>query len=218
MASLSDTLRRHSTVVAGASRTVAPFGSRGRWWRIFLVLCLLLPVPATAWHRDHHDWQHKRSPEEVRGWAIINLVRFSAWPSRAFTDQYAPIKICSKPNVITLPNEPGALGSAIRRINGRRVVMRQIHNYEHLEGCHVLYLTAEDSGDLPYILDPIRDLPIALVSDAEGFAQNGGAFELIRNENTAFFKINAAALQQTGILLAQALMRLGLSRSHGSVP
>ncbi len=218
MASLSETHRRHNTLVVEAFRTVAPLGRHRRWCRIFLVLCLLLPVPAAAWHHDHHDWQHKRSPEEVRGWAIINLVRFSAWPSRAFKDQFAPVKICSKPNVVALPNEPGALGSAVRRINGRRVVMRQIHNYEHLEGCHVLYLTEEDGGDLPYILKSIGDLPIALVSDVEGFAQNGGAFELIRNENTAFFKINAPALQRTGILLAQALMRLGLNRSHGSVP
>lgn len=199
------------------TRAIRLPSGRLRWQWLYLVLCLLLPTTAVASHQDLHDGQPKRSTEAVRGWAIINLVRFSTWPTSAFKNVHAPIKVCSKPRMVALPIKAGALGSAVRKIHGRRVVMRQIDNYEHLEGCHVLFLNDEDSRALPSILRSIHDRPIAIVSDTVGFAQNGGAFELIRNENTAFFKINATALQRTGILLTQALMRLGLSRSHGAM-
>ena len=148
----------------------------------------------------------------VRGWAIVNLMRFSYWPDAAYADKDAPTVVCARPGHVVLPED---YANAATPINGRGVILRESEDLVHLESCQVAFFCSEDMAVFRRHHAGRADHPIAYVGDTPGFAAEGGSFELILNEDNAFFRFNRPMLVECGIQLAQSLMRMGSLPGHG---
>lgn len=152
--------------------------------------------------------------QEIRGWAITNLIRFSYWPENAYEDADEPTRVCAPPGEVILPVPHSGSAGAPALLHGRRVILREIEDYSDLERCHVVYFPSSEMETFKIVCEELRGKPVAFVSDVQGFASQGGSFELMIKENNAFFRFNRATLMESGIDLAQALMRMGSMPAH----
>jgi hypothetical protein len=155
-----------------------------------------------------------RPVQEVRGWAITNLIRFSYWPDRAYESESQPTIVCAPPGEVALPPPGSGIAGDPTFLHGRQVVLREISDYSDIEPCHVIFFPAEELETFKWVCEELRGEPVVFVSDKPGFASMGGSFELVMKEDYAFFRFNRGTLMESGIDLAQALMRMGSMPSH----
>ncbi len=167
-----------------------------------LLLALALsPLPA-----------HAGDKAEVRGWAIVNLLRFSYWPDKAYETPDAPTVICARPGEVRLPERYSNAGATV---HGRPLILRETPDLRQVRHCQVVFFAETDLTLFNLLYAGRATWPVAYVGDTAGFAASGGSFELILNENNAFFRFNREMLIECDIQLAQALMRMGDLQSHG---
>ena len=176
------------------------------------LLAVLLSFIASVNAADvRHDTASHDIAPNVRGWAIVNIMRFSHWPAAAYPDEEAPTVVCARPGQIILPND---YANAAMPINGRAVLLRESRDLTRIEQCQVVFFSSDDMPVFRQLYAGRADHPVAYVGDTPGFAAEGGSFELILNEDNAFFRFNRAMLVDCGIQLAQSLMRMGGLPSH----
>ena len=143
--------------------------------------------------------------QQVEAVFLFYFSQFVDWPAGAFSDQRAPIVI----GVLGSDPFDGALDQAVagERVNGRSIVVRRLTNIADAAGCHILYISASESAQLPQILSTLKGRDVLTVSDLGNFVQSGGMirFELV--DQRVRLLINAQAAQAAGLKLSSKLLR-----------
>ena len=105
-------------------------------------------------------------------------------------------------------------GSAIDYIvektsKGRRFSLNRFASPESLGSCHVLFISASESGGLDAILDGLRGSSILTISDLEGFARCGGMIGLVVNrKGKVDLEVNLGAAERAGLQISAKLLEL----------
>jgi len=136
---------------------------------------------------------------------LYNFAKFVEWPSEAFKDNLSPI------NLYILGSDPfGEALTSIRdkTVKGRRLSIKRVNTPEEISGCHILFVSASEKGDLKHVLSVLKNLAILTVSDVEKFAQRGGVINFIVVDNKIHFEINPDAAQQSGLKISSQLLKL----------
>jgi hypothetical protein len=84
--------------------------------------------------------------------------------------------------------------------------VRQIQDSGKTEGCNVLYVEGKWALTLAASREPPP--PMLTVSDAKGFARNGGIIELFTSENHLKFIINVDNARRAGLRISSRLLQL----------
>mgnify|MGYP000959195880 CR=1 FL=1 len=142
------------------------------------------------------------SPEEVKVSMLYNFPKFVDWPPYASPEMV----LC------VLGSDP--LGSVLDSLNGKplkdkTLSVRRIASATQSRICHVLFVPASESGDLPSLLKILRDMPVLTVSDMEGAAAQGIMIEIVVVEQRRLgFKINLKAARQSRLEISSQLLKL----------
>jgi hypothetical protein len=161
--------------------------------------------------------QESRPPDyRVKAAFIYNFGKFVEWPDAAFASANAPLVI-------------GVLGGdpfhgdcerivANKSINGHPVIVRQISHpvgagqapgYSDLKGCHILFINASESGNLPDILDALKDTSVLTVTDdLDHFAASGVIVNFVMENGSVHFEINDDAAGRAGLKISSKLLML----------
>jgi hypothetical protein len=174
-----------------------------------LLAALLGPGPAQA--------QESRPPDyRVKAAFVYNFGKFVEWPATVFASTNAPLVI-------------GVLGGdpfhgdcerivANKSINGHPVIVRQISHsnsagqargYPDLKSCHILFISASESGNLPDILDALKDASVLTVADnLDHFAASGVIINFVMENGSVHFEINDDAARRAGLKISSKLLML----------
>jgi hypothetical protein len=161
--------------------------------------------------------QENRPPDyRVKAAFVYNFGKFVDWPATAFASTNAPLVI-------------GVLGGdpfhgdcerivANKSINGHPVIVRQISHpvsagqapgYSDLKGCHILFINASESGNLPGILDALKDTSVLTVTDdLDHFAASGVIVNFVMENGSVHFEINDDAARRAGLKISSKLLML----------
>jgi hypothetical protein len=161
--------------------------------------------------------QENRPPDyRVKAAFIYNFGKFVEWPDAAFASTNAPLVI-------------GVLGGdpfhgdcerivANKSINGHPVIVRQISypisarqtpDYFDLKSCHILFISASGSGNLPDILDALKGASVLTVTDnLDHFATSGVMINFVMENESVRFEINADAARHAGLKISSKLLTL----------
>lgn len=130
---------------------------------------------------------------------VFNFVKFVAWPEDAVSDS---LLIC----FVGGERVYEALTTDIhkKRAGVRRLAALQIANASPTDTCNVLYIDASIASG--YAL--AHERAVLTISDAKGFAANGGMIELFTENHRLRFLINVQSAQQAGLRISSDLLKL----------
>jgi len=179
-----------------------------------LLGCLLPAVLPGHWLAQA---QENRPPDyRVKAAFIYNFGKFVEWPASAFASADAPLVI-------------GVLGGdpfhgdcerivANKSINGHPVIVRQIshpagrrqtRDYSDLKSCHILFISASESDNLPDILDALKGRSVLTVTDnLDHFAASGVMINFVMENESVRFEINDDAARRAGLKISSKLLAL----------
>ena len=95
-----------------------------------------------------------------------------------------------------------------KHVEGRPLAVRRFRKVDEVVPCAVLFVGRAMSGRLPQILQQLRGWPVLTVSDAEGFASQGGVIGLFLEDNRVRFEVGVTAAQEAGLQVSSKLLRL----------
>ena len=136
---------------------------------------------------------------------LYNFAKFVEWPAESFKDDLSPL------NLYVLGEDP--FGAAIdsikdKTIKGRKLVIKRCNKIEDVKGCHILFVSASEKGNLRHILNALRNSNVLTVSEIEGFARQGGIINFIITEKRIHFEINPDEAQRSKLKISSQLLKL----------
>lgn len=143
---------------------------------------------------------------QVKAAFIYNFAKFVEWPPSSFKDAQSPFILCA------IGKEPfnNALDDLKnKRVEGRTIAIRRITTIDEAEGCHILFISASEKGNLSQILKAIHGKGILTVGDTKGYADAGVMINLISIDNKIGFEINPAPAERASLKVSSKLLRLG---------
>jgi hypothetical protein len=157
------------------------------------------PSPASDAHLEY----------EVKAAFLYNFAKFVGWPERAFDRPDDPLVFC-----IHGTDRFGESIDAIvdgRKAHGREIVVRHDAGAEDLDGCHLLFLTGNDSRSVAQIVHELGDTSVLTVGEAPSFADDGGIIGLVVDGGKVKFEINATSAERAGLRVSSQLLKLARS-------
>ena len=130
---------------------------------------------------------------------VFNFVKFVEWPEGVILDSFTICFVGGEGvyNALTL-------GIDKKRVGTRRVTALQLAGTSPSGACNALYIDASMISD--YVLT--HEPAMLTISDARGFAQNGGMIELFTENHRLRFLINVHNAHQSGLRISSDLLKL----------
>jgi len=166
------------------------------------LLAALLPAGFLSFARG----ETQPAPEyAVKAAFLFNFAKFVEWPDDAFADPASPLVLC------VVGEDP--FGDALRSlkgkiVNGRPLAIRYLTTIEELDRCHLLFVCPSEKPVLSKILQTTKGRSILTVGDMEGFTQDGGIINLVKEESRIGIEVNLEAAQRTRLKISSKLLAL----------
>ena len=145
------------------------------------------------------------SEYQVKAAFLYNFVKFVEWPAAAI-DPQEPITLC------VLGKDPfgDALSRAIegKSVNGHRIATRRIAEAAKAQSCHVLFVSASESGRAAEIIRAVRSWNVLTVSEIDRFLDRGGMINFVMDGQRVRFQINAKVAIEAGLKISSKLLQL----------
>ena len=147
---------------------------------------------------------HQTTEYRVKAAFLYNFSRFVTWPDHAKRDE-------GKFNLCVLGENP--FGNLLDSIAGKPVQnssleIKRLDRVSQVSACQIVFVSKSDAGVLDHMINVLKDKPALTVSDAAGFAENGGIIEFKLVNNKVHFNINIDAADRAGLKISSKLLSL----------
>lgn len=171
-----------------------------------VILCI---VRAEAQAQEAID---PRMEYNVKAVSLYAFGRYVTWPDTAFSKADSPFVIG------TIGGNP--FGDALDRIaqqktlNGRTIVVRQIHEPRECADCHILFVTRNVARETEsQLFQEAAGKPVLLVGESPGFAERGGVINFYQSGSNVRFELNPDKSVENNLSLNAKLLTLGTRAS-----
>lgn len=139
---------------------------------------------------------------------LFNFTSLVSWPSSSFASPQSPIVVGITGNDTMADQLERRIGG--RTVKGRPIELRRLSSNDGaaMRSCHVLYVGETDHARLDAILREVQGAPVLTISDASGFARNGGIIAFEVQDKTVRFTANTRSANSSGIALGSDVLRL----------
>jgi hypothetical protein len=142
---------------------------------------------------------------QVKAAFIYNFAKFVEWPTDSLGPKEAPLTVC------LAGRDPfGAAWAGIegRQVQGRALQVRRGVIPGETAGCHVLFVADSEERRVPAILAAVGSQPVLTISDAESFAESGGAVQMVVADGRLQFDASLTALQRSRLKASSQVLKL----------
>ncbi len=146
------------------------------------------------------------SASQIKAVFLFNFTQFVEWPPNSFPEAQSSLVIG------ILGEDP--FGSYLDEIvhdeksNGYSLVVQRYQTIKDVKPCHILFINFSKKDQVAQVLENLRGQSILLVSDAQGFAEQGGMVQFITENNKIRFQINLEAVKAVNLSISSKLLRL----------
>jgi hypothetical protein len=143
---------------------------------------------------------------DLKAAALYNIIAFTDWPESAFSSAEAPlvIGVLGQTPITT----PLARIVAKETRRGRPLTLLHVSTLTQAKGCHVLFLASSEMSRWRASRDQLSGLPILTVSDADKFAEQGGAVQFAIELNRLHLNVNLSSVRASGLTISSKVLRL----------
>jgi hypothetical protein len=163
-----------------------------------LGLALLVAAPAASLPVAPPEYQ-------IKAYFLLNFAQFVEWPAKAFRDKQAPLLIG------VLGEDPfgSQLDDAVRggKIGLRPLLVRRFSRVDEIAECHILFISASESGQLENILTRLKGRNLLTVGDTDAFNRLGGMVRFVTEDNKIRLRINVKAARASELVISSKLIR-----------
>jgi hypothetical protein len=147
--------------------------------------------------------------DELKAAYLFNFAKLVEWPASTPADT---LTICFVG--ASGVHDAFARAAGAKQVGARRIVVKPVGGApEPHAGCDVLYFEASLAGGAQHAETAA---PAALtISDAQGFAAQGGMIELFSEGNRLRFNINLPVAQRAGLRISSSLLQLAAHIENG---
>ena len=147
--------------------------------------------------------QTPATSNEVKAVFLYNFSRFVTWPPQAMNGSSNAFVIG------ILGNDPfgNFLESVVEgeKVEGHPIVIRRYSDAEDVKTCHILYINKRNASG---IAKDLQNRSILTVSDADGFAKEGGMIRFSFVNNKIRLQINAKTAKTANLTISSKLLRV----------
>jgi len=156
-----------------------------------------MAMPAQAAEAD--EYQRK-------GTFLLSFARFVEWPSQTQVGLKDEIRVC----VLGSGEVTSILSEVLqgRRAGKRDVMVRRVNDLGGVTWCRIFFVTKSAEMEPENVLNSLGTASILTVGETDGFAENGGMVNFIRDRNKVRFEINEGAARRAGLKISSKLLRL----------
>ena len=151
---------------------------------VILLLCFSPRLPG----------QDIGTEENIKAVLIYNFTKFLHWPDDVLGDRF-------KVGVIGNHDIAAALKviSAKKSIKNLPALIEETSSLNGITKYNLIYLSGESGINVSSIVNAVKDKPILVIGDNEGWCEKGVSINLIKRDGKIKFEINLSVLKETGI-------------------
>jgi hypothetical protein len=146
------------------------------------------------------------SGSQIKAAFLYNFTKFVAWPAERFDGGRDSIVI-------------GVMGDSLlaaelesivedRRVNGRTILVREVHAEDELESVHVLFVGAAEDARFAAVRPGIEGAAILTVGETPAFAGAGGVISFVSAGSKLRFEIDMIAAGRARLKISAQLQEL----------
>lgn len=147
------------------------------------------------------------SEAQVKAAFLVNFPKYVDWPAEAFAKTNSPIVIS-----VLGGNKLGdelAKMVAGKTIEGHPLALKPVTKDEEiLEGCHILFVGANERQRFPAILKKFGKAPVLTVGESDDFLADGGIINLSKQDKRISLVVNLAAARKAGLRISSKLLNV----------
>ena len=175
-----------------------PIFARRFPFAFFLVFSLISENVITA--------QEKDFPEaKIKVAYLFNFLRFVEWPIEYEIDTHICV-IGNKKEYHDALNSLKSQSIDSQNINVR--VFNDIKDPQELFNCQIIFVTSTASHHQKFIINTLKGSKALTVGESNGFAQQGGMINFIRQGDKVRFEINLNAANEVGLRITSKILRI----------
>ncbi len=188
-----------------------------RWVLGVLVTTLVAASMCQSAHTDDAV-----TPQHVVKAAYLrNFAKLVTWPAKAFEHASSPLVIGvlgQDPFEQVLDKAVEARTAHKRELRVRRmaVVDGKLPPKGSLSDCHLLFVSASVSDQLPQIFERLAGTHVMTVSDVENFADIGGVIEFVLDGPNIEFRFNRQVAKAAGLRPSARLLKAAIAVPTGN--
>lgn len=169
--------------------------------RALLVALLFLLAPALP-----EAAEQPVDAGQMKAVFVINFLRFVDWPASHMSPAPAPLVVAVLGDRAFI-EELRAYASG-QSVDGHSIEVKAVERPQDARGCHLLFIGASESGNLPAILEVAEGSALLTVGDTDGYARAGVILNLYTVDSRVRIEANPAAATRTGLRLSAHLLRI----------
>lgn len=100
--------------------------------------------------------------------------------------------------------------AATRKVHGMSIEIKQFNSTAEISDCHILYVSASESGFLDQALTKISSKPVLIITDNPGLAKKGAAINFVEIEGKIRFELNQKNAKSKGLKVTGSLTSLAI--------
>lgn len=131
--------------------------------------------------------------------------RFITWPKESLIDNP------DEPFIIAVIGETPLTENliqiyAIQKIKNKRVIIKNIHNLNEIQGSHILFIAESEKKNIDQIIAITKQQPILTIGETKGFAEKGVLINFFEKDNKLRFEINETAVLKSPLQMSFYLL------------
>lgn len=170
-------------------------------FKCFLISILAILIVQKAWAVEALEY-------EIKATYLYNFAKFIEWPDGKF-EKY-PIYLCVMGQESMVSNLKKLAKDKF--VKNRPLEIRQTNSLDEARSCHILFIGAVETKNLPEILRKLRLEKILSVGDIPDFIEHGGQIQFFVKENKVGFEINLPAVELTGLKIDARVLNIAKVR------
>ena len=147
-------------------------------------------------------WAQK---EKFHSIFIYNFSKYVKWPDGNGEGKFVIGVFGSSP----IEKNLNAM-AASKKVNGMPIEVKHFSSVSEIADCHILYVSASESGKIEKVIDATKDKPVLLVTDKPGLAKKGAAINFVEQEGKIKFELNQQNVEARGLKVAGSLTSLAI--------
>ncbi|NJN26400.1 MAG: YfiR family protein [Cyclobacteriaceae bacterium] len=147
-------------------------------------------------------WAQK---EKYHSILIYNFSKYVKWPDAQSSGNFV-IGVLGNSKI---EKELTDMASS-KQVNGMSIEIKHFAAISQISGCHILYVSQEESAKIDEIQARTKGQAILLVTDKPGLAKRGAAINFVEVDGKIKFELNQQNVENRGLKVASSLSSLAI--------
>lgn len=162
-------------------------------------LFLFLGLAAFTWPAFSQDYK-------LHPVYIYSFTKYVLWPETYKEGNFEILVIGDSPII----KELNAMAGAKKTPDNRTIVVTKINAPAEIKKCHVIFVPAGKSKQLPEIIEKVGTQSILIITEEEGLGLKGSNINFIVKDGKLVFELNQGSMTKQNLKASIELSRLAI--------